>query len=149
MTDYLEYRIDKFTFRTATDRHYTDEGMWVKPENNIVRIGISDFLQQRSGDVAFVEVKPVGEQVTMGEELVVIETIKVNISLTSPLSGKIIEINPMMEETPEIINQDPYGSGWLVMVEPTDIQTMLEHLLDAQAYFAKVREDSEREVKKE
>jgi glycine cleavage system H protein len=149
MTDYLEYRIDKFIFRTATDRYYTNEGMWIKPENSLVRIGISDFLQQRSGDVAFVEVKPVGEQVANGEELVVIETIKVNISLTSPLSGKIIEANPMMEKTPEIINQDPYGSGWMVMVEPTDIQTMLEHLLDAQTYFAKVREDSEREVKKE
>ncbi len=85
-----------------------------------MRIGLSDFLQQRSGDVAFAEVKPVGTALNFGDEVAVIETIKVNISLASPVSGKIVEVNPAMETAPEAINQDPYGAGWLAVIEATD-----------------------------
>jgi glycine cleavage system H protein len=149
MTETLDYTIDKFTFRTATDRFYTDEGLWAKPENNLVRIGISDFLQQRSGDVAFVELKPEGTEVAFGEELVVIETIKVNISLTSPVSGRVIKVNPAMEMAPEAINQDPYETGWLVVIDASELQTDLAHLLNPQAYFTKTKQESEREVNKD
>lgn len=148
MTETLDYTIDKFTFRTATDRYYTDEGLWAKPENNLVRIGISDFLQQRSGDVAFVEIKPEGADVAFGEELVVIETIKVNISLTSPVSGRVIEVNSAMEVSPEAINQDPYETGWLALIEATDWENDFARLLNPQAYFAKIKVEAEQEVKK-
>src|SRR5512136_1838929 len=111
MMNYLEYKIDKFIFRIADDRYYTDDGLWAKPEHNHVRIGISDYRQQRSGDVAFVEIKPEGTHLSVGEELGVIETIKVNFSLASPISGKVIEVNPILEISPEAINQDPYGIG--------------------------------------
>ena len=147
--DLLEFTIDKFTFRTATDRFYSDDGMWVKPENNEVRIGISDYLQQRSGDVAFVEIRPVGTNVAFGDELAVIETIKVNISLTSPVSGRVIEVNPAMETSPEAINQDPYGAGWLVVIEAADWETNQKHLLDPQAYFDKIKQEADQEAKKE
>jgi len=149
MTDFLEFTIDKFTFRTATDRFYNDEGVWAKPENNYVRIGISDYLQQRSGDVAFAEVKSEGTTVIFGEEIAVIETIKVNISLTSPVAGKVIEVNSAMETSPEAINQDPYGTGWLVVIEAAELAIDLKHLLDPQAYFAKIKLEAEQEVKKE
>lgn len=148
MTETLDYTIDKFTFRTATDRYYTDEGLWAKPENNLVRIGISDFLQQRSGDVAFVEIKPEGADVAFGEELVVIETIKVNISLTSPVSGRVIEVNSAMEVSPEAINQDPYETGWLALIKATDWENDFARLLNPQAYFAKIKVEAEQEVKK-
>jgi glycine cleavage system H protein len=149
MMDFLEFTIDKFTFRTATDRFYSDEGVWAKPENNHVRIGISDYLQQRSGDVAFAEIKPVGTAVAFGDELAVIETIKVNISLMSPVTGKVIEVNPTMETSPEAINQDPYGAGWLVVIEAAEWATNLKHLLDPQAYFAKIKLEADQEVNKE
>jgi glycine cleavage system H protein len=149
MSDYLEFRLDKFTFRVASDRYYSDEGVWAKLEDKHVRIGISDYLQQRSGDVAFAEVKPVGTVVALGGELAVIETIKVNISLSSPVAGRVIEVNPAMETAPEAINQDPYGSGWLAVIEVMGGQTSLKHLLDGKAYFYKIKLEAEQEVKKE
>jgi glycine cleavage system H protein len=149
MMDYLEFTIDKFTFRTATDRFYNDEGVWAKPENNHVRIGISDYLQQRSGDVAFAEIKQVGTTVAFGDELAVIETIKVNISLTSPVAGRVVEVNPAMESSPEAINQDPYEAGWLVIIEAIEWEIDLKHLLEPQAYFTKIKLEAGEEVKKE
>jgi glycine cleavage system H protein len=111
------------------------------------RIGLSDFLQQRSGDVAFAEVKPVGTQLTQGDEVAVIETIKVDISLSSPLSGKVVEVNSSMETAPEAINQDPYGAGWLAVVEVDNWEVDRTGLLDGGAYFAKMRVEAEVESK--
>jgi len=146
MTNYLEYKIDKFIFRIADDRNYSDEGLWVKPENDQVRIGISDYLQQRSGDVAFVEVKPKGTHVGAGEELSVIETIKVNISLVSPVAGEVLEINPILEVSPEAINQDPYGNGWLAVINPEKGKSSAKQLLDPQSYLSKIKLDAEQEL---
>jgi len=148
MPETLEFTLDKFTFRVAVDRFYSSEGIWAKPEEQGVRIGLSDFLQQRNGDVAFAEVKPVGTTLDFGDEVAVIETIKVNISLVAPLSGKIVEVNPEMETAPEAINQDPYGAGWLAVIEATDWEPDRLRLLDPQAYFAKMKVDAEQEVKK-
>lgn len=147
MQEFLETLVDKFTFKVATDRFYNPEGVWAKPEGKRVRIGLSDFLQQRSGDVAFAEVKPFGTMVTFGDEVAVIETIKVNISLSSPASGKVIEVNPVMETAPEAINQDPYGAGWLAVIETMDWETDRVQLLDPQAYFAQIKVEAEQEVK--
>ena len=144
----LEFRLDKFIFRVALDRFYSPEGIWAKPEEQGVRIGLSDFLQQRSGDVAFAEVLAVGTELKSGDEAAVIETIKVNISLTAPLAGKIVEVNPAMETAPEAINQDPYGAGWLAVIEATDWETDRLPMLDPQAYFAKIKVEAEQEVKK-
>jgi glycine cleavage system H protein len=149
MPEFLEILVDKFTFKVAKDRFYNQEGVWAKPEGMRVRIGLSDFLQQRSGDVAFAEVKALGTAVTPGDEIAVIETIKVNISLTSPVSGKVVEVNPGMETAPEAINQDPYGAGWLAIIEATNWETDQAHLLNAQAYFAQMKAEAEQEVKRE
>jgi glycine cleavage system H protein len=145
MAEILETTLDKFTFKVATDRLYNPEGVWAKLEGDRIRIGLSDFLQQRSGDVAFAEVKPVGTSLAFGDEVAVIETIKVNISLGSPASGVIIEINPMMEAAPEAINQDPYGEGWLALVETSDWDTDRANLLDAPAYFELMMRQAEQE----
>jgi glycine cleavage system H protein len=149
MTEFLKFQVDKFTFSVATDRFYNREGVWAKPEGARVRIGLSDFLQQRSGDVAFAEIKPIGTTIKLGDEVAVIETIKVNISLTSPVSGKVIEINPAMEMAPEAINQDPYGAGWLAIIETSGWEIDRTQLLDPQAYFKQMKVEAEQEVKKE
>jgi glycine cleavage system H protein len=148
MPEYLETTVDKFTFKVVTDRYYSDEGVWAKPEGKNVRIGLSDYLQQRSGDVAFAEVKSEGTTVAFGDEVAVIETIKVNISLTSPVSGTVIEVNPAMETAPEAINQDPYESGWMTIISAVDWETDKARLLDPQAYFARIKAEAEQEVKK-
>ena len=149
MPEFLETTVDKFTFKVATDRLYNAEGVWAKMEGDLVRIGLSDFLQQRSGDVAFAEVKPVGTQVAYGDEFAVIETIKVNISLASPVSGEVLEVNPAMASAPESINLDPFGAGWLALVKLIDWEADKSRLLDPQAYFAKMKQEAGREVKKQ
>jgi glycine cleavage system H protein len=148
MSGFLEITVDKFTFKVATDRFYTPEGVWIKEENGRLRIGLSDFVQQRSGDVAFAEVKPAGTTLVAGEELAVIETIKVNITYTSPVTGKIVEVNPVMSDSPESINQDPYGAGWLALLEVADWEVERAKLLDPQAYFKIMKGQAEEETKK-
>jgi glycine cleavage system H protein len=146
MPDFLELNIDKFTFRVAIDRLYSPEGVWAKPEGGSVRIGMSDFLQQRSGDIAFAEIKPEGTALASGDEVAVIETIKVNISLGSPVSGKVSEVNSEMEVAPEVINQDPYGKGWIATLETSDWEADQSQLLDAPAYLARMKAEGEDEV---
>jgi glycine cleavage system H protein len=158
MSDDLFVTIDKFTFRVAPDRWYTREGVWVQPSpltplpegegNQWVRVGLSDFLQQRSGDIAFAEIKPIGTTLAAGDEMASIETIKVNVALASPVSGKVIEVNPAMETAPEAINQDPYGAGWLAVIEASEWDTDRAQLLDPQAYFAVIKAEAEEEAKK-
>jgi len=148
MPEYLETTLDKFIFKVATDRYYNREGVWAKFEANLVRIGLSDFLQQRSGDVAFADIKPVSSSLDFGEEVAVIETIKVDISLSSPVAGVVVEVNPAMESSPEAINQDPYGAGWLAVIEAYDWETDRARLLDHQSYFDHMKVEAEEETKK-
>jgi glycine cleavage system H protein len=147
MTEFLEITLDKFSFRVAIDRFYSQEGVWAKEENGRVHIGLSDFVQQRNGDVAFAEIKPVGTVLTVSEEVAVIETIKVNITYSSPVSGKIVEINPAMAAAPEAINQDPYGAGWLADFEVADWEAQRARLLDPQAYFDMMKRQAEEEAR--
>jgi glycine cleavage system H protein len=148
MVEFLEITVDKFTFKVATDRLYNEQGVWAKMDGGLVRVGLSDFVQQRSGDVAFAEIKPVGTQLTPGDDLATIETIKVNISLPSPVAGEIVEVNPGMATAPESINQDPFGAGWLALVKATDWEVDKSRLLNPQAYLAKMKLEAENEVKK-
>ena len=148
MSEFLETTVDKFIFRVATDRFYNGEGVWAKEENGRVRIGLSDFVQQRSGDVAFAEIKLVGTSLAFGDEVAVIETIKVNITFPSPVTGKVVEVNPAMAEAPEAINQDPFGEGWLAVIEPVDWVADRTRLVDPQAYFVRMKVEAEEEAKK-
>ncbi len=148
MSDFLEITVDKFTFRVATNCFYNQEGVWAREDNGRVRIGLSDFVQQRNGDVAFAEIKPVGTVVAAGEEVAEIETIKVNITYTSPVNGKIVEVNPAMKDAPESINQDPYGAGWLAVMDVVNWDADRAKLLDPQAYFRMMKDQAEEEVKK-
>ena len=148
MPEFLETTVDKFIFKVATDRYYSREGLWALADGNRIRIGLSDFLQQRSGDVAFAEVRPQDSTLSVGDEVATIETIKVNISLTSPVTGKVVEVNPAMSTAPEAINQDPYGEGWLSVIEATDWEADRAGLLDPQAYFMLMKGQAEEEAKK-
>jgi glycine cleavage system H protein len=148
MADFLELTVDKFVFRVAKDRYYNAEGVWAKAEGNQVRIGLSDFLQQRSGDVAFAEVKEEGTLLALGDEVANIETIKVDIALPSPVSGKVLEVNPAMEAAPEAINQDPYYAGWLALIQASDWEAEQLKLLDPEAYFEHMKREAEEEINK-
>ncbi len=144
--DALKVTYDKFTFLVPHGLQYSDAGVWVKREGLRVRVGLSDFAQQQNGDVAFVRLKPVGTPLQPGDEFAEIETVKVNVSLPAPLAGTIAEINPALEEAAELINQDPYGRGWLAVVEMQGAGPV-EGLLDAHEYAARVKEQAEAEMK--
>jgi glycine cleavage system H protein len=148
MLNFLETTIDKFTFKVADDRFYTPAGVWALAEGNRIRIGLSDFQQQRSGDVAFAEIKPIGTQLAFDDEVAVIETIKVNISLGSPIAGSVVEINSAMTDTPEVINQDSYGVGWMAVIEAADWEADRPRLMDPQTYFAHMKSLAQEELNK-
>jgi glycine cleavage system H protein len=150
MPEYLETTVDKFTFRVAADRVYTAKGVWVFPMQpeapDRVRIGVTDYLQQRNGDVAFASVQPVGSKVLAGERLAEVETIKAMVELPSPVSGTVVEVNPALDKTPELINQDPYNQGWLAVIETASWDAERATLLEPGAYFkvmdAEAKEDA-------
>ena len=146
MTDYLEYTLDKFTFKVATDRSYTPEGVWAKADGDQVTIGVSDFFQQRNGDVAFAEVWEEGTAVSVGDEFANIETIKVDVELPCPVSGKIIAVNKTLELEAEVINQDPYGAGWIVVIEAADWTADQAKLMTPEAYFEHMKVQAQEEA---
>jgi glycine cleavage system H protein len=150
MAQYLQTAIDKFTFRVATDRLYTSDGVWVLAEQSQgaqrVRIGVSDYLQQHNGDVAFANVKPQGTILNAADDCAELETMKVNVALLSPVSGKIVEVNKALELTPEVINQDPYDKGWLAVIEASDWDAERAKLLDAQSYLAVMQSQAQQEM---
>jgi glycine cleavage system H protein len=139
--------VDKFTFRFPKDLLYCETGLWIRREGNLFRLGLSDYAQQRSGDIAFVNLMPPGAVLEIDDEVASIETVKVNISLPSPVKGKILEINSDLQESPEWINQDPYGRGWMVEIEAEDPNRPLKGALDAQSYLNLARQQAEMEMK--
>lgn len=151
MAEYLETTVDKFIFRVATDRLYTSEGLWVmslEPQgSNRLRFGLTDYLQQHSGDLAFVSVKPVGTKVTAGGECAELETMKTALSLLSPVTGTIVAINAALEPNPELVNQDPYGKGWLAEIEVPDWDSDRKSLLGPPAYLSAMQEQIQEELK--
>jgi glycine cleavage system H protein len=146
MSEYLEYTLDKFTFRVAADRLYTPEGVWAKADSNQITVGVSDFFQQHNGDVAFAEVGEAGTAIFANDEFASIETIKVDIELSSPVSGTIAEVNDKLELEAEIINQEPYGDGWLAVIEAADWATDQANLMTPETYFEHMKIQAQEEA---
>ena len=138
-SELLETTVDKFVFRVKRGCWYSPVGVWVQPEGSVARLGLSDFLQQRSGDVAFVDVRPVGTVITVGDEFASLETMKVDLALDSPASGTITAVNQRLVGSPELVNQDPYGDGWLALVELRNWEGDRQALLDATQYLEVIR----------
>lgn len=111
-----------------------------------VRVGVTDFVQQHSGDVAFASVKAAGTRLAAGEEFADLETVKVNLSLPLPVPGTVIEVNPALETSPEVVNQDPYGAGWLAVIESASWEVDRIGLLDPPTYFSVMQSQVQREL---
>ncbi|MCO5244675.1 MAG: glycine cleavage system protein H [Anaerolineae bacterium] len=142
----LEARVDKFIFRVMPGYLYSEAGVWAATDETqqIVRLGLSDYRQQSSGDVAFFNAPATGRRVSQGDELASIETVKVDLEVPSPLTGEIVAANEALEDTPELINQDPYGRGWLVELRPD--QWPPTGLLDAAQYLTVMTAQAEAEA---
>ena len=112
---------------------YTKEHEWVRVEGNTAIIGITAFAQGELGDIVYVEVDTLDEEVTQDQVFGTVEAVKTVSDLFSPLSGTVIELNPELADNPELVNSDPYGAGWMIKLEIKDAGE-LEGLMDAAAY---------------
>ncbi len=111
-----------------TELKYSADHEWVKVDGNVAYIGITDYAQSELGDIVFVDVDPELAEITKDEPFGTIEAVKTVSDLLAPVSGKVIEINPELEDEPQAINEDPYGKGWIVKVElsnPDEINALL------------------------
>jgi glycine cleavage system H protein len=145
--EYLELTVDKFIFRVRSGYLYSEAGVWMDYDAacGVARLGLTDFRQQSSGDVAFVELPEAGVKVAAGDDLVNIETIKVDLVVPAPVDGEIVGVNEALGDAPELVNQQPYGDGWLVELKPGTWPA--PGLLDAPAYLALTKEQAEAEAK--
>ena len=117
------------------DLRYTKEHEWARAEGGRVRIGITDFAQDALGDVVYVDLPEVGASVEADQPFGEVESTKSVSDVFSPVSGTIVECNPLIDERPELVNEQPYADGWLVMIEPSD-PAQVESLMDAAGYQA-------------
>lgn len=122
------------------DLRYTSEHEWVKVEDGKVRVGITDFAQSELGDIVFVELPQVGDEIQMNEPFGSVESVKTVSELYAPVSGKVVEVNEELEDSPEFVNESPYEKAWMIVVELSD-ESELDNLLSAQAYKELTEED--------
>lgn len=115
------------------DLHYTKDHEWIKLDGNIATIGITDFAQKELGDIVFVEVETVGKSLGAGDVFGTVEAVKTVSDLFLPVSGTITELNSSLNNSPELVNNDPYGEGWMIKMK-VDNPADVENLMSAQAY---------------
>ena len=115
------------------DVRYTREHEWARVEGNVVRVGITDFAQDALGDVVYVDLPEAGTEVRSGEPFGEVESTKSVSDVYAPVTGRIVERNEALADSPERVNEDPYGDGWMIAIEPSD-PSELEALLDAARY---------------
>ena len=115
------------------DLRYTKDHEWAKVEGRLARIGVTDHAQNELTDVVYVELPPIGKAVKQGDVLGSVESVKAVSEIFAPLSGKVVDSNKTLENSPEIVNKDPYGAGWMVVVEVSD-PVEVSRLLDGPSY---------------
>ncbi|MCY0860630.1 MAG: glycine cleavage system protein GcvH [Sulfolobaceae archaeon] len=121
------------------DRYYTDTDEWVKIDGEMATVGITDYAQKKLRDIVGVELPEVGREVKMGDPVAVVESVKAAADIYSPVSGTITEVNEDLSSSPELINKDPYGKGWIFKVKISNPEEK-DKLLNADKYVEKIKE---------
>ncbi len=120
---------------------YASTHEWVRPEGEgVFTVGISDHAQALLGDMVFVELPDVGDEIATGDDVAVAESVKAASDVYAPISGEVVEVNPELEDSPELVNSDPYGDGWLFKVKAED-PSEVEGLLDAEGYEGSIEDE--------
>jgi glycine cleavage system H protein len=112
---------------------YTKDHEWIKVDGDTATVGITDYAQGELGDIVFVEIETEGEDLEKEEVFGTVEAVKTVSDIFMPISGEVVEVNPKLEDSPEIVNKDPYGEGWLIKVKLSD-KSEVDDLLDASKY---------------
>ncbi|TSB48247.1 glycine cleavage system protein GcvH [Alkalicoccobacillus porphyridii] len=119
---------------------YSEEHEWVKTEGDKVRIGITDFAQSELGDIVFVELPEVGDEIEADEPFGSVESVKTVSELYAPVSGKVVEINEDLDDSPEFVNESPYEKAWMIVVEPSNASDV-DKLMSADEYNTMISEE--------
>ena len=127
---------------TPTELRYSTDHEWVRVEDSLVRIGITDFAQDALGDVVYVELPEVGAQVAQNASFAEVESTKSVSDIFAPVSGEIAEVNDALEDQPELVNEDPYGDGWICIIQVNSLDE-LDVLMDEDGYRSFVSEDGQ------
>jgi glycine cleavage system H protein len=125
------------SFEIPDDCRYRESHEWARQENGTVRVGISDFAQDELGDVVFVELPDEGEEFGREDDFGVVESIKAVSDIYAPVAGSVTAVNEALLDEPELINQDPYGDGWMIGIDPDD-EDPLEGLLSPDEYHEQI-----------
>ncbi len=134
MTEPVEIENLKF----PDDLKYTETSEWAKVEGDMVRVGITDFAQHELTDIVYVETPEVGAMVTKAEEFGVVESVKAAADFYAPVTGEIVEVNEQLNDSPDLLNKDPYGEGWMVLIKMSN-PAELEQLLDKEGYIEYIK----------
>ena len=118
---------------TPKDLRYSEEHEWVKVEDGKARIGITHFAQSELGDIVFVELPQVGDDIKTNEPFGSVESVKTVSELYAPISGKVVEVNSELEDSPEFVNESPYENAWMVVIEPADVKEV-DSLMTAEQF---------------
>jgi len=124
------------------DLKYSKEHEWVLVEDNVATVGITDYAQDQLGDIVFVELPAIGDKVSKEDAFGVVESVKAVSDIYAPVSGKVLEINDDLSDNPEMVNEDPYGDGWMIKIEINDPDE-LQELMTAAEYEEYVAEEKE------
>ncbi|WP_227937358.1 glycine cleavage system protein GcvH [Alkalihalobacillus deserti] len=119
---------------------YSEEHEWVKVEGETVRIGITDFAQSELGDIVFVELPEVGDEIEADEPFGSVESVKTVSELYAPISGKVVSVNEELDDSPEFVNESPYEKAWMIVIEPSD-SSEVDKLMSAEQYQEMINED--------
>lgn len=134
----IEVALRTFKTYVLDDLLYTENDEWIKREGKLIRVGITDYAQRMLKDVVGVELPRVGERVSKGQAVATLESIKATAEVYAPVSGTIVEVNSRLSSEPELLNKDPYGEGWIFVME-LEAEGELSDLLSSEAYAAKIQ----------
>ena len=126
-----------YTFDSTA--RYTESDEYARLEDDVVVCGITDYAQHALSDIVYVELPIEGDTVTKGDTIAVVESVKAAADITAPISGEIVAVNEILDDTPELVNADPFGEAWIFKISPTNLGE-LDSLMDADAYEANVAE---------
>ncbi len=128
-------------FKVPEGLYYSKGNMYVKVEDDLVVVGLTDYGQHLAKKIVFVELPLVGDEVSQDEPIGTIESGKWSGPIESPISGKVIEVNDRLEDEPSLLNEDPYGEGWIAKIRPSNLEEELKNLMNKDQYIEFIRED--------
>jgi len=143
--EYLEFKLDKWTFKVPKDLLYNENDCWAKIDGNIATVGITDFLQNMMSDIVFVEFPKIGNKIEQFDEAGSIESVKSTLDIISPVSGVIQETNHDLVDAPDLANTEPYGKGWFLKIQLSNFESDRENLIEADAYLEVIKKKAEKE----